>query len=304
MTRPLVSVITINYDHPEVTCQMLDSLKKISYPEIEIIVVDNASPNDDPSIIQRRFPEVVFIRSEKNLGFAGGNNLGIRRAKGEYILLLNNDTEVDPGFLEPLVDKLQSDQGIGAVSPKIKYFSQPDTFQYAGLSEMNPYTIRSHGIGFRTKDNGQYDHDRPTAYVHGAAMLIPVSVVQKVGLMAESYFLYYEELDWGIRIHKAGYSLWYVHNSVVFHKESMSTGKLSPLKTYYMNRARLLYLRRNVHGFSFFIALLFQLGIAIPKNLLRFLFSSNGGHLKAYFGALSWHMKNLFAKDIHSNPVL
>lgn len=283
---------------------MLESLYKITYPVFEVIVVDNASPNDDPAIILKQFPQVIFVRSDQNLGFAGGNNLGIRKASGEFILLLNNDTEVDPGFLEPLVDKLQSDPNIGAVSPKIKFFSNPDTFQYAGLSEMNPYTIRSHGIGFRMKDSGQYDKDRLTAFVHGAAMLIPVSVIRKVGMMAETYFLYYEELDWGIRISNAGYQLWYVHNSVVYHKESMSTGKLSPLKTYYMNRARILYLRRNVHGFNFMVAVLFQLFVAIPKNMVRFLFSANEGHFKAYSRALTWHVKNLFTRDIHSNPLL
>jgi len=136
MNHPLVSIITINYDQSRITCELLNSLKGITYPEVEIIVVDNASPTDDPGIIKDSFPEIVFIPSEKNLGFAGGNNLGIRVAKGKYILLLNNDTEVDPGFIEPLVAKLESDPLIGAVSPKIRFHHTPDTIQFAGYSPL------------------------------------------------------------------------------------------------------------------------------------------------------------------------
>ena len=101
---PLVSIISINYDHPEVTCQMLDTLKKITYPNIEVFIVDNASPNDDPAIIPEQHPWVNFIQLKENLGFAGGNNVAVKRATGEYILFLNNDTELEPGFLEPLVE--------------------------------------------------------------------------------------------------------------------------------------------------------------------------------------------------------
>jgi GT2 family glycosyltransferase len=304
MEFPLVSIISINYDHPEVTCAMLLSLRKITYPHVEIIVLDNASPKDDPAIIKVSFPEIIFIQSEENLGFAGGNNLAIRRAMGKYILLLNNDTEVDPGFLEPLVAKLESDKQLGAVSPKIKFFYSPDTIQYSGQAPINPYTIRSHGFGFGAIDSGQFDKDTPTSFVHGAAMMIPREVLQKVGLMAECYFLYYEELDWGSRISKAGYQLGYVHNSTVFHKESISTGKFSPFKTYYMNRSRLLYLRRNVAGFPLIVAVFYQLLVSIPKNGLVFLLKSKPGHFNAYMRAVIWHAKNLFAKEIHSNPVL
>jgi GT2 family glycosyltransferase len=304
MEYPLVSVITVNYDHPGVTCQLLDSLRRITYPATEIIVVDNASPHEDPSVIKTNFPEVTLIRSDRNLGFAGGNNLGIRQAKGIYVLLLNNDTEVEPGFLEPLVRKLESDSSIGAVSPQIRFYNQPDTFQYAGSAPINPITVRSHGIGYREKDRGQYDRDSLTPFVHGAAMLVPVRVLQQVGLMAECFFLYYEELDWGTRIRAAGYRLWFVHNSLVYHKESVSTGRLSPLKTYYLNRGRLLYLRRNITGVTFILALLYQLFIAVPRNTLKFLFSGNSSHLAAYTRALAWHLRNLSDKKIHSNPAL
>ena len=304
METPLVSIVTISFDHPEGTCALLESLRHITYPNIEIIVVDNASPKDDPAIIKQSYPEIIFIQSQKNLGFAGGNNIGIKQAKGKYVLLLNNDTEVYPGFMEPLVEKLESNSKIGAVSPKIKFYFQPDTIQFSGQAPINPYTMRSHGYGYGVVDTGQFDVDATTNFVHGAAMMIPMQVIKKVGLMAEIYFLYYEELDWGARIRAAGYELWYVHNSTVMHKESISTGRLTPFKTYYMNRARILYLRRNVKGLQFLVAFLYQTFVSVPKNAATFLIKKQRGHFFAYNKAVLWHVKHLFIKDVHHNPML
>ncbi len=109
MTRyPLVSIVTVNYNQSAVTCELIASLERISYPNIEIIVVDNHSEKDDPSIIKQRFPNIKFIPNPINYGFAAGNNFGIMAASGDYVLFLNNDTEVRPDFLEPLVAKMEN----------------------------------------------------------------------------------------------------------------------------------------------------------------------------------------------------
>ncbi len=301
---PLVSIVSINYDHPEVTCAMLESMRKVTYPNFELIIVDNASPNDDPAIIKKNYPEIIFIQSEKNLGFPGGNDLGIREAKGKYILLLNNDTEVTPGFLEPLVAKMESDEQIGIVSPKLKFYHTPNMIQYAGVSPINLLTIRSNGIGFNKPDNGQFDTDTIQAYAHGAAMMVKREVIEKVGLMADIYFLYYEELDWCSRIRDSGYKIWYVHNSVVYHKESVSTGKLSPFRTFYMNRARLIYLRRHVKGLQLLMAVAFQIFASCPKNTLFYLIKGDFKNLQAYIKAFIWIFINWFNPKIHENPKL
>ena len=301
---PLVSVITVNYDQPEVTCELIRSLNEITYPSIEIIVVDNASPTRSPDMITERFPQVKLIKSNHNLGFAGGNNLGIIEAKGSYLLLINNDTEVEPGFLEPLVQKLELDPNIGAVSPKIRYFYQKDTLQFAGFTPMNPVTIRNQGIGFNEKDRGQYDEDRETSFAFGAAMLLPVAVVKKVGLMADIFFLYYEELDWFQRIRDTGYRIMYVHNSIVYHKDSITTGSLSPLKIYYLNRGRVLFMRRNIHGATALLSILYQIFVAVPKNLTVFLLKGQFSLFKAYARAMGWHLKNSFNPKLHQSPSL
>ncbi|MEA3504676.1 MAG: glycosyltransferase family 2 protein [Bacteroidota bacterium] len=301
---PLVSIITINYNHSDVTAECLNSLQKISYPNIEIIVIDNASPEEDSSWLKKKYPYINYIKSDKNLGFAGGNNIGIKVAKGKYILLLNNDTEVEPDFLEPLVDKLKNNSSIGAVSPKIKYHHTPNMLQYTGFTPINELTIRNHAVGFNQIDKGQFDKDSKTFYAHGAAMLVPRKVIQQVGMMADIFFLYYEELDWGYRIRKSGKEIHYVHNSVILHKESVSTGLFSPMQVYYLNRSRILYMRRNIKGFRFLLSLLYLLFISIPKNYFTFFIKQKPKLLLAYHKAMIWHFKNSFNKSINDNPKL
>lgn len=301
---PLVSIITVNYNQSEVTCDFIESLNKITYPNFEVIVVDNNSTEDDPSIIKQRYPNIIFIQNPINYGFAAGNNFGLMRAKGDYVMLLNNDIEVPPNFMEPLVEKLEKNTKIGAVSPKIKFYYQPDTLQYAGFTPINNITMRNTAIGFRQKDTGQYDKDRVTAYAHGAAMMVPTRVVKEVGLMSYIFFLYYEEADWCARIANAGYSMYYVHNSYVLHKESISTGKLSALKIYYLNRNRIVFMRRNIHGHEFYLSLGYQLFVAIPKNAFKFLLKGKIVMFFAYYRAIGWHLKNIFSKEIHENPRL
>ncbi|TSA24091.1 MAG: glycosyltransferase family 2 protein [Bacteroidetes bacterium] len=299
---PLVSIITINYNHADITCQMLESLSLITYPHYEVIVIDNGSPDDDPKIIHEKFPQVTYLETGENLGFAGANNLGICMSKGKYILLINNDTVVTPGFLKPLVDKMESDPEIGAVSPKIRYYFLPDTLQYAGMTPINSFTVRSHSYGYMEKDTGQHDQDRISAYAHGAAMMVSRKVVEQVGLMSLVFFLYYEELDWGFRIRQAGYKIFYVHNSLIYHLESVATGKQSPLKTYYLNRSRLLYMRRNVRGPKSIIPILFQLLVAIPKNMIHFLLQGRVDLFRAYCRAVGWQIRTVFQKFIHQHP--
>ncbi len=301
---PLVSIITVNYNQPEITCDLLESLTHITYPSIEIIVVDNASPSKNPDIILEKYPYITLIKSDLNLGFAGGNNLGIRVAKGKYALLINNDTEVDSGFLEPLIAKLENNPEIGVVSPKIRYFFTPDTIQYAGFTPINPITIRNNGIGFNEIDHGQYDSDAQTNYAFGAAMVIPMKVMKEVGLMADIFFLYYEEMDWMQRIKDAKYKIFYVHSSLVFHKDSITTGTMSPLKIFYLNRNRLLYMRRNVHGMIAIASLFYQVFIAIPKNLAVFLLKGKFRLFIAYARAIIWHIKNLHNPELYQSPRL
>ncbi len=303
--NPVVSIITINYNQSEATNALLDSLAKAdAQPSFEVIVVDNASGNNDHQNIDTSHSFAELVVSDINLGFAGGNNLGIRKAKGEFILLLNNDTEVEPDFLMPLIKKFRDDPSAGAVSPKIYFHHTPNMLQFTGISEMNKYTTRNTGWGYGKMDEGQFDEDRESFFAHGAAMMVPRRVIEKVGMMAEIFFLYYEEMDWGQRIRDAGYKIYYVHDSVIYHKESLSTGRQSQLKTFYMNRGRVIFIRRNVKGFNLLIACIYHNIISIPKNVIVFLLQGRFDLLKAYTKAMIWNLKNISNKEIHYNPSL
>ena len=292
-TQPRVSIITINYNQVKVTCELLDSLRKLTYDNVEIIVIDNFSAEDPTTIITRHYPEVKFIRSEKNLGFAGGNNLGIKAATGKYLFFLNNDTEADPGFLEPLVKLFESNPSAGAASSKILYHNSDNIIQYAGSTCINPLTGRNKRVGFMEKDRGQHDTLRRTDLAHGAAMMVPRSVIEKAGMMPEFFFLYYEEVDWCESIKRAGYDIYFVPDSKVYHKESMSVGKKSTLKTYYMTRNRVLFMRRNSSGFKKLAWIIFFLLFSLPKNVMTHLIYREVDHGKAFWKGLFWNLTHL-----------
>jgi GT2 family glycosyltransferase len=298
----LVSIISVNYNQNQVTIQFLESLQKLNYPNFEIILVDNASPNANPDLLKQKFPEINLIKSNKNLGFAGGNNLGIKASKGKYLLFVNNDTEVPENFIEPLVGMCESNPNIGMVSPKIKFYWNPELIQYAGYTKMNPFTIRNKSIGYHQKDEKQYDEIKETNAGHGAAMMVPRRVVEKVGMMTEVYFLYYEEHDWAEIIKRAGYKIYYQPNSYILHKESVSTGKNSPFKTYYLARNRMVFARRNLSGVTLFISIIFQLFISWPKNTIAFILQGRFLHLKAYCKGIFWNFLHYYS--IKSNPKL
>lgn len=287
---PLVSVITVNFNQPEATVAFLNSIRQITYPRIEVIVVDNASPTGGLAAIIPLHPKIKFIQSVANLGFAGGNNLGVKAAAGEYLLFINNDTEVEPGFLEPLVACLQQHPNAGMASPKIKYFHHPNVIQYAGGKAINPFTGRGNFIGHGQTDDGSYETTQPTELIHGAALLVSRKLMDTIGWMDETYFLYYEELDWCERAKRAGFALFYVGQAVIYHKESLSVGKHSPLRTYYMTRNRLLFIRKNYRLFQRWSALMFFIAVAIPKNTILFILQSRLDLLRAFWRGVWWHI--------------
>lgn len=248
-----LSIITVNYNGLKDTCALIDTIPFDEY-SLEVIVVDNASKEDEASVIAERYPQVKVIRSEKNLGFAGGNNLGIKAAQGKYLFFINNDTVLFRGkeqkvrgkkTLQPLIDRLESSDTIGMVCPKIRFAWDDSPIQFAGYTPLTTITMRNRSIGFGEKDKGQYDTPHSTPYAHGAAMMVKREAIERAGMMPEDYFLYYEELDWSMMIRRAGYDIWYEPAVTIYHKESQTTGQNSPLRTYYITRNRLLFVQRN-----------------------------------------------------------
>jgi GT2 family glycosyltransferase len=269
---------------------MLESIKKANYEFIEVIVVDNASKENPSQEIHSHYPEVRVIRSEENLGFAGGNNLGIKEAKGDYIMLLNNDTVVDPDFAEPIVKAFEQNEDVGIVGSKIHFLHSPGVMQYAGSTKMNPLTLTSFAIGWGEEDKGQYDKGGYTHLTHGAAMTVSRKAIEKAGTMEDGYFLYYEELDWCLQIQNAGFKIWFQPKSLIHHKESMSVGKSSPLKEYYKTRNRILLARRNFDGWTLFLCLLYLVLVANPVHLIKKLIKGKLDLAKAQINGVLWHL--------------
>ncbi len=286
-----VSIITVNFNHHYVTEALLHSIfAKNKYPAVEIIVIDNGSKTNPVPLWQQQFPAVKFIRSEVNLGFAGGNNVGIKAATGDYIFLINNDTEVTENLIGELVHTLDTNAGAGMVSPKIRYYDKPDMLQYAGYTEMNYYTCRNSCIGQFETDEGQHDHRTgATGFAHGAAMMIKREAIEKAGPMAENFFLYYEEMDWCEYIKRAGYTVHLNMQALVYHKESISVGKASPLKEYFMNRNRLLFIRRNAPLLQKICFHFYFLLLVAPRNIILYIRSRNYRFIPILFKAIAWN---------------
>ena len=254
---------------------------------MEVIVVDNASFNDEASEIEHRYPYVTVIKSEKNLGYAGGNNLGIKAAHGRYLFIINNDTIFKDFNVQSLIDRLESSPNIAIVCPKIRFAWGTNPIQYAGYTPLSQITVRNQSIGFGEEDKGQYETAHPTPYAHGAAMLVKREAIDKVGLMPECFFLYYEELDWSMMFTRAGYQIWYEPKCTIFHKESQATGQNSPLRTYYITRNRLLLVKRNWYGIAKYLSIIYLIGIVALRDLCKFAMKGKTDHIKAIYKGIS-----------------
>lgn len=280
----IISIITVNYNGVQDTCALIDS---IPFNEnMEVIVVDNASKVNEASLIAHQYPYIKTIRTEKNLGFAGGNNLGIKEAKGRYLFLINNDTIFKDFYIQQLIDRLESSQNIAIVCPKICFAWGTNPIQFAGYTPLAKISVRNKAIGFGEDDHGQYETPHPTPYAHGAAMLIKREALVKVGMMPEDFFLYYEEIDWSMMFSHAGYEIWYDPSCTIYHKESQSTGQNSSLRTYYITRNRLLLVKRNWHGIYKCLAFFYLTCIVAPRDLLKYSFKGKVDHLKAVINGL------------------
>jgi GT2 family glycosyltransferase len=221
-----VHIILVNWNGKEITLDCLRSLHALTYPHVKILVVDNGSTDGSADAFAERFPDVDVMRLKENLRFAGGNNAGIRHALqqgAELIMLLNNDTLVDPGFLEPMLERFLSDPSCGMVGPKIYYADNPTSIWFAG-GEISMWTGTMRHTGIREPDHGQFDMARTIDYVSGCCLLTGRAVVEKVGLLDESYFMYGEDADWSMRVRRAGYRIVYEPRAKVWHRLSISTG--------------------------------------------------------------------------------
>jgi GT2 family glycosyltransferase len=290
---PLISIVTLTWNTTDVTVDFLRSLNEhCNYPNLEVIIVDNGSKEDPTSVLKAIYPRAHIILNGKNLGFTGGNNVGIKAAKGDYLFIVNNDTEFTPGLLEGLLEIFDKYPDAGIVSPKFHYFFHKGTIEYAGYNEVNVFTGRNSMVGCQEKDEGQYNEIKVTNYAHGGGMMVPRKIIDEVGGLFEGFFIYYEEFDWSEQIKKKGYKVYYQPASLIYHKESMTTGKASPFKTFYHTRNRIWFMRRNMKPGNYFIFLVYFTLFTIPKNTATFILKRQNQHLKSFWKAILWHFNH------------
>jgi len=256
-----VAVVTVNFNTDEDTIAFLHSLKKVKTPDfsLDVIIVDNGSKNVFTLPDDLKIENITLIRSEKNTGFSGGNNIGMRRALedgADYILIVNNDTIMDPEMISNLLEVLMSKPEIGVTTPKI-YFAKghefhkdrykPDelgkVFWFAG-GHTDWDNVQSIHRGVDEVDHGQYDTNEKITFATGCCMLIKREVLEKIGLFDDRYFLYYEDADLNERIQKAGYDIYYVPQAILVHVNAASSGGAgngNVLQDYFITRNKMLF---------------------------------------------------------------
>lgn len=295
MSFPRVIIIILNWNGKDITADCLGSLCAVTYPNFGILLVDNGSEDGSVAFLRERFPGLEVIENGSNLGFAEGNNVGIRRVleKGaDYVLLLNNDTIVDPGFLDGLVRAAGTDGNIGFAGPKTYFYDhngRKDIISFAG-GLLDMWRGKSIHIGEKCEDRGQFDNNRNVDYVEGSCMLARTDMVRKIGMMDPAYFAYWEETDWCVRAAKAGYRSVYVPSSRIWHRVNASS--IGSSNIYYLTRNRLWFMRKYARPTQFITFLVFFTGYFLEMNR-HFLFHRNTNGLKALYkglrdGITSW----------------
>jgi len=247
-----VAIIILNWDSYGVTRDCLLSMSKLDYANFEVVLVDNGSADGSPERLAADFPHLRIIRNPVNLGFTGGNNVGLRDAltrSPDYLLLLNNDTIVASNFLTELVRVAESDHQIGLLNPKIYYFEPAKKIWCAGGID-KLWTVFPQPLGRRKLDDGSYDQAREISFTNGCALLVRAEAIRTIGLLDEVFFLSFEDRDWSARALRAGFKAVYVPSAVIWHKESYCTKRHLGLagRDYFAMRNAVLFARKHLRG--------------------------------------------------------
>lgn len=299
-----VAIIILNWNGYEHSRNCLGSLAKLNYSNYHVLLVDNASEDDSGTRLKEEFPWVLLIQNEQNLGFTGGNNVGITYAlehEFAYVMLLNNDTLVQPDFLGYMVDVLASDAAIGIVQPLILLMEDPKKIWSAG-GEFQPWLGVSKTKGDREELSSYIFSSKDLDWVTGCCMLLPSKVIKELGPLQVSFFAYFEDVDWSLRIKKAGYQLVLCKNSIIYHEGNASSkkeskeGTLSPTVFYLHARNQLFLIRRHLS----FPVMLLAFGYHVIKYSFWFLYFCLRGRFQKAKAVIKG-MKDGLLLDHHLN---
>lgn len=261
-TYPSVAVVILNWNGKSYLEKFLHSVLNSNYPVLEIIVADNASSDDSVEFVKKNFPSIKVIRNAANLGFAGGYNQALNQVNSDYFVLLNSDVEVEPNWIKPVIQLMETNPLIAAAQPKIKNYNRKDFFEYAGAAggflDIYGYPF-CRGRIFDTveQDNGQYNRSREVFWASGAACFIKKSAWIEAGGLDAEFFAHMEEIDLCWRLKNLGYKIMYCADSTVYHIGGGTLTKENPKKTFLNFRNNLIMLQKNLpQERAFFIILI------------------------------------------------
>ncbi|MBE7532906.1 MAG: glycosyltransferase family 2 protein [Chloroflexi bacterium] len=283
-----VYIIVLTWNNWEDTVVCLQSLQRLTYPIYQVVVVDNGSTDGTVTHIEHAYPEVHLIQNGRNLGFAAAANVGMRYAmmqRASYVLLLNNDAIAPPTLLDELIGYVTTLPDVGMATPPLSYRDASQTLWFAG-SKRHWLTMESVDFGpIGPKRHSQADVCHPVDYIFGTAMLIPTSVLQRVGLFDEKLYLYYEDMDLSLRIQAAGYKLYYIPMTSVQHGVSGSTRSLSSMRHYHKARSSVIFFRKHTGWGRRLVIVPYRLASAL-RTVTRLGWASEWAAARAYLSGL------------------
>ena len=288
--RPEVTILVLNWNGCDDTIRCLDSLARLDYRPLSVIVLDNGSADDSVARLRSSYPRITLIENGVNLGFCEGNNIGIRRALAagaDYVMLLNNDATLAPDAVSRLVAAGEADPTIGILGPKTYLMGRGSTILTTGL-RWSPYKGYSAPIGLAEPDRGQYDRSCERQAVGGHAFLIKRRVLEAIGGLDTDYFAYYEEVDFCLRARKAGFISYYVAEALCWHRSQGSNA--GALRSYLLHRNQVLFARKNAAPWQLAVFLPYFVLFRAPKTALIYLARGRFADLRIFLLALLWHV--------------
>lgn len=285
--KPLVSIVTLNYNGKRFLADLFDALRACSYDNLEIIMVDNDSHDDSVAFVREHYPEVIVHENRENLLYAGGNNEGLKVAKGRYLCLLNNDVTVAADFIEPVVALFEDNEKVAAIQPKILAMKAPDHLEYAGacggfLDWFGYPFLRGRILETTERDDGQYDSPMKLFWGSGACLFLRKDVIEETGLLDVEFGLHMEEIDLCWRIHLQGKEIWCLPESRIWHLGGGTLPQHNPQKMYWNFRNNIFLLVKNLGIFN----LLLRLPLRIMLDVLAMVAEFAKGHFGGGFAII------------------